>query len=483
MPVRSHHTLPATSLQAADLLDDAWTTELLPRLPANFQTKAHELQVFQRARGLASPSDLLRGLLAYALHGFSSRAWGAWAVLIGLATISDRAWCGWLRRASPWLLWLVGELLAAELPATPLPHPSTRRILLVDATRLPLIGGRGDAWRLHLAYDLLAARMAQVRVSDQTTAERLTHFEVEPGDIHVADSGYGYRVNLLHVVRARADVVLRIHPATCPLEDEGGQPFDVLAWLERTYGTLAEWSGWCRYRGARIRVRLIASKVPVEQAAKARKRKRREAKKAGRRIRRATLVVAGWWLLLTTLAAHDWPATEIVRLYQARWQIELVFKRLKQLLRVQPIRAKRQQAVEATIRALVVAWALQEQLVAEVRALLPTSSRDPHAPASSWLLATLGVESVRTIVRGSWTLARIRTCLPLLVRLLVTSRRKRREAKKARCARGCYPGLAGRTRSERRHDGTSIGKVHPKVRAYAPRGCPPCVSSQNHRPR
>jgi len=121
MPVRSHHTLPTTSLQAADLLDDAWTTELLPRLPANFQTKAHELQVFQRARGLASPSDLLRGLLAYALHGFSSRAWGAWAVLIGLATISDRAWCGWLRRASPWLLWLVGELLAAELPATPLP--------------------------------------------------------------------------------------------------------------------------------------------------------------------------------------------------------------------------------------------------------------------------------------------------------------------------------------------------------------------------
>lgn len=105
----------------------------------------------------------------------------------------------------------------------------------------------------------------------------------------------------------------------------------------------------------------------------------------------------------------------------------LLFKRLKQLLRVQPIRAKSQQAVEATIRALVVAWALQEQIAAEVRALLPTSSRDPHAPASSWLLATVGVETVRTIVRGSWTLARIRACLPLLVRLLVTSRRKRRQ--------------------------------------------------------
>jgi hypothetical protein len=427
MPVRSHHTLPALSLQAAELQDDPWTSELLPRLPANFQSKAYELKVFQRARGLSSPSDLLRGLLAYALEGFSSRTWSAWALLIGLATISDRAWCRWLGRASPWLLWLVGELLAAQLPATPVPTPLARRILLVDATRLPLIGGRGDAWRLHLAYDLLQARMAQVLVSDQSTAERLTHFEVQPADIHIADSGYGYRVNLLHVVKAGGDVVLRIHPATCPLEEEDGQPFDVLAWLKRRRGRLAEWQGWCRYRGVRLAVRLIASKVPSKRAALARKRKRREAKKAGRRIRPATLLFAGFWLLLTTLPAQEWPATEIVRLYQARWQIELLFKRLKQLLRVRSIRALGQQAIEATIRALVVAWALQETVAAEVRAMLPTNSRDPQAPASSWLLASLGVLSVQTIVRGRWTLARIRECLPQLERLLVSSRRKRRQ--------------------------------------------------------
>jgi hypothetical protein len=328
MPVQSDHTALAVLPQAADLVGDAWTSEIVSRLPATFQTKAYELQVFQRARGLSSPSDLLRGLLAYALHGFSSRAWAAWAVLIGLATISERAWCGHLRRASPFLLWLLGELLAAELPATPLPTPSARRILLVDATRLPLIGGRGDAWRLHLAYDLLQARMAQLLVSDQTCAERLTHFEIQAGDIHVADSGYGYRVNLLHVVRAGGDVVLRIHPATCPLLCENGQPFDVLAWLKRSQGRLAAWSGYCNYRGQMIAVRLIASKVPPERAAKARKHKRREAKKAGRRIRPATLLFAGWWLLLTTLAAHDWPATEIVRLYQARWQIEIVFTQM-----------------------------------------------------------------------------------------------------------------------------------------------------------
>src|SRR5262245_57769610 len=147
MPAHSHLTVPVVRPQAAELVGDAWTSEVVSRLPANFQTKAYELQVFQRAPGLSSPSDLLRGLLAYALEGFSTRAWAAWAVLIGLATISERAWCRHLRRASPWLLWLLGELLAAELPALPPLALAPRRILLVDATRLPLIGGRGDAWR------------------------------------------------------------------------------------------------------------------------------------------------------------------------------------------------------------------------------------------------------------------------------------------------------------------------------------------------
>ena len=83
-----------------------------------------------------------------------------------------------------------------------------------------------------------------------------------------------------------------------------------------------------------VACRLIALRVSEQVANKRRRRLRKEAKKKGRTLSKHHLRMCDWTLLITNVPRR-WLPLEMVRtLYTVRWQIELLFKQLKSILRV-----------------------------------------------------------------------------------------------------------------------------------------------------
>lgn len=433
MPAKANHSPKAAAVQVPSLVGDEWEQTVVPRLPAGLAAQARALGAFQRVRGVDSPSDLLRALLAFALCAPSGRQLGAWALLVGLADISEAAWRKRLGKSRRWLGWLLGELLAVPPASANLVPPEIRRILVVDGTTLAQHGAADDEWRLHASYDLLAGRWVQVAVTDHHSGEHLGHHAIQAGDLVVADRNYCSLANLARARRADAHLLVRYKLGACPPKTDQHQGLDVVAWLRAAGEGIQEMLAWCWCEGVGYPVRLVACALPQEQADIAKRKLRTLGKAKGYTPSAEALFLAGWVVLLTSMITPAITAAELLRLYRARWQIEVVFKRFKQCLAGHQIRARTEAAAQATIYAILVAWAFQEDEAAHAQAcLLTLLAPTPALPIgatgtlSTWTLTALCLETLRGVVRGAWSLARWQACLPRLARFLVTSPRRRR---------------------------------------------------------
>ncbi len=457
MPQSMHPTVPPLSGPLQALIEDEWEQEVLRQLPANYEQQAHTLGAFVRTRvqGIQCVGDLLRGLLAYVLCAPSFRHMGAWALLVGLANLSHVAWQKRLRRARPFLLWLLSQQLSIPVHAS---LPSHTRVLLLDATRLKEPGGNGDDWRVHLGYDLLAGHLAEVKVHDQHTAEGFTLFDWHAGDVVVADRGYSRRGQLAYVLHADAQLVVRLAPQKVPLLDRRGASLDLLRWLKEPGPAQRSCAVAFEHENACFLGRLIACALPEEAAERARTKERKRANKQQRHLKEETLFLCGWLLLFSSLPSRQWSDEQVLELYRARWQVELVIKRMKQVLKLAQLRGKTALTNEATILALLLAWSLQQAEVHQARQVLTHAAEqwarshdlaqgneglatNYRPTVSSWTTTSLGVQTLRLLVQGWWTFARLRDCLPCLQRYLCSRRRRDHQESRIRRHLLAHPAL------------------------------------------
>jgi hypothetical protein len=415
--------------QLDTLLNEQWSQEILPYLPQDLEEQARHLGAFVRIRHLRNATDLLRALLAYALCGLSFRGLGIWAVLIGIGSLSEKAWRKRLFKAEAWIRWMLCTLIASAQRPSWLPEGlKGTGIVLLDFSSIKVIGGTGDDVRLHLGYDLLAGCMDHVVISDHHQAESIPAGIVRQNWIYVSDSGYR-QAYLATVLKEGGQVVVRRHGHDLHLEEEDGTLIDVREQAEALdYGESTSLSGWINLKGMglRVQVRVIFKHLPEEQAKKARETKEAKARAKGKHLKEETLWWAEWVVIVTTLCEGDWSDEVVLRLYRARWQIELLFKRMKTFLQMHVVRLKQMERASLVVQLLLIGWALYEREAHVLRELLQEIATPPDLETrepvqrvvSTWTLTAIGVASLKQMVWGGWSQRRLRVCLPWLLRYL-----------------------------------------------------------------
>jgi hypothetical protein len=199
--------------------------------------------------------------------------------------------------------------------------------------QFPSTGGDGGpaALKLQTRLDLKSGALSVQLEAGKSTdgATSLQHVPAQPGSLRITDLGYFCIAVFAAIARQQAYFLSRIQHTTTVWVD-GQRQGDVVSWLNQQAAALLD--QWLVIGTKdRLRCRLIAWKVPQEQANRRRQRACLDAKKRGRQPTAATLVACDWTVLITNVSAEQLTTKEVLVFYRARWQIELLFKRWKSI--------------------------------------------------------------------------------------------------------------------------------------------------------
>jgi hypothetical protein len=329
---------------------------------------ARETGAFERARKIASPSDLLRLLLFRVAGGHSFMDTAMVAAEAGVADLSDAALVKRFSKSADWL----GKLLCQAIGWNEQQRLPGLSVDVVDATTVGRQGAKGTDHRLHLRVDLASNRVVEAELTDAKGGETLDRFAIRPGGVVIADAGYAHRAPLGRMAERGAHFIVRFSWSNLPLEDEAGEPLDLLATLESlAEAEPGEFPVYFRTpEGSRVAARLVAIRKSEPAAAQARQRVRQERSKKGRTIDLRTLQFAGFTFLLTNLP-EEISTASVLALYRFRWQVEMKFKVLKSLLDLDHIPARTNDGVRVWVFAKLLVALLVDALIEQAESFSP----------------------------------------------------------------------------------------------------------------
>ncbi|RDV10240.1 IS4 family transposase [Pontibacter diazotrophicus] len=242
-------------------------------------------------------------------------------------------------------------------------HPHFSRVIVTDSTSFQLPGQlaafyrsnggstSGASVKLHQQYELLQGSILRLEVRDGKENDTLflqgLSYEQAGKELHILDLGYYKPRHLQALDRAGGFFISRYKTGTrLYIEDEAGK-LVLLDWqqflgrLEKGSNCLPEVS---LGKGKdKLKVRLVAQKVPAEvaeQRAKKQQRKQANQSKSGKyswQTSEAKKQLMGYNIYITNTCPEQLSPLQVQLYYRLRWQIELLFKIWKSIMEIDKV--------------------------------------------------------------------------------------------------------------------------------------------------
>jgi len=319
-------------------INEDWAV-LQSMFPPNWRALAKDTgSLTRKLRSFKTEEEVMRTLLLHVANGYSLRETVTRAKLSGLAEVTDVALLKRLQCSEEWFKSLCMSLLKERGINIEKSVHNNVQMRVVDGTVVKEPGKTGSEWRVHYSIrlpDLSCDYFKLTATKGTLTGESFKQYPVKQGECIIGDRAYSTVQGIAYLESKKAYSLVRVNTGALPLFNLNEESkFDLLKTileLQEEFSTKecsvrlkVDENSWINGRLCIIR----KSKTAIELALK---KLKREASKRQSELKPATIEFAKYIILFTTLPMNEFSTHDVLEWYRLRWQIELVFKRLKSL--------------------------------------------------------------------------------------------------------------------------------------------------------
>ena len=291
--------------------------------------------------------------MAYAVSDLSLKDVAAWARALEIAFISGPGLHYRLKTAESWFENLLVDVLQQGVASEPVGLP----VKIVDASVITGPGSTGTDWRAHVSLDPDTGRITYCELTDAQGGESFSRYTYKKGEIVLGDRGYARARGIYSVVSSGGHVLVRVSPGSIRICDDCGRVMSLMSYAQNVpRGETKEW---------KVRI-----PVPPDGVLRAWSLRKAKAWVCGRIIAFRTKKGEVVWLF-TDLPSSCLSREAAKRLFRVRWQIELLFKRLKSQLDLKDLPTRKGPTARSWLLLKFLAAAVAQQMLIPIEPFPP----------------------------------------------------------------------------------------------------------------